>query len=338
MKPTPLHPDGHRRGDGYSTRLGEDRMARVRTAPRSFLHHGVNSAGELVPVEAVERGRTSLVCPYCAIRLIAKKGRVLASHFAHDGPTCREASEQTAARVPLYDDFATLDSLGSADLRLCAQLLRRTINHTSLRGWRRASLARLVEAALIEEVPRGQRWVNGVGSHRHTKWGEQIAAATRYRLSLKDLAGAQERAALEKLDRLERESHGDDARGSLDLRLYRAQLERLFSLDLYLLRVRADRTPLYKIGVTSRSVEERLPEIRQDLGAHYDDVALEVEGCWPRRGSLELYFKRVFERRQVRIGSLTEYFSFEGYRRPFSMLAKLDSTLSPRLEALIATS
>lgn len=310
-------------------------MARARDVPRSFLHHGVDAAGELVAVEAVERGRTALVCPYCATGLIAKKGRVLAPHFAHDGATCRDSHERSAARIPLYDDFATLEPLDRADLRLCGQLLRGSINHTSLRGWRRGSLARLVDAGLIEEVPRGQRWVNGIGSHRHTAWGEQIAGATRYRLGLNDLAGVQERAALEKLDRLAEVARDGDERHAMDVRLYRAQLARLFSLDLYLLRVRADRANLHKIGVTGRDVEERLPEIRKDLEAHFGKVELEVDGHWPNRGSLELYFKRVFTRRQVRIGSLTEYFSFDGYRKPFSLLEKLDSVLSPRLQALL---
>jgi hypothetical protein len=309
-------------------------MARTRDVPRSFLHHGVNADGALVPVEEVERGRTALVCPYCARGLIARKGRVLAPHFAHHGPTCRESHERAAARIPLYDDFTTLEPLGRADLRLCAQLLGYAINHTSLRGWRRSALARLVDARLIEEVPRGERWVNGVGSHRHTSWGEQVAAATCYRLALNELASVQERAALEKLDRLEDVARSGDERDAMDLRMYRAQLARVFSLDLYLLRVRSDRGPLHKIGVTARPVEERLPEIRRDLEAHLGAVKLDVEGRWPKRGSLELYFKRVFRRRQIRMGSLTEYFSFDGYRRPFTQLAKLDSALSPRLQAL----
>ena len=102
----------------------------------------MDAAGELVAVEAVERGRTALVCPYCATGLIARKGRILAPHFAHDGATCRESHERAAGRVPFYDDFATLEPLERADLRLCAELLGYEINHTSLRGWRRAALAR----------------------------------------------------------------------------------------------------------------------------------------------------------------------------------------------------
>ncbi len=304
-------------------------------ASRVFLVHGLDARGELVAIDAVARGRTDLACPYCATGLVAKKGRVLVSHFAHDGATCRESTERGAARIPLYDDFATLDPLGRADLKLCAQLRRRTINHTSLRGWRRASLARLVDAGLLEEVPRGERWVNGVGSHRHSRWGEQIAAATRYKLPLRELAAVQQRAALDKLDRLELAALDGDAARVTDLRLYRAQLARLLSLDLYLLRVSADRTRLYKIGVTTRSVEERISEVRADLAEYFDRVEIEVERVWPHRGSLELYFKRMFARRQVRIGPLTEYFSFEGYSRPFDLLGKLDSELSPRLRAML---
>lgn len=300
-----------------------------------FLQHGLDTRGEWVAIEAVARGRTSLACPYCATGLIAKKGRVLAPHFAHDGATCRESSERGAARIPLYDDFATLEPLGRSDLKLCAQWLRRTINHTSLRGWRRAALARLVGAGLIEEVPRGERWVNGVGSHRHTAWGAQIAAATRYKLALRELGLVQERAALQKLERLEQAAREGGERASTDLQLYRAQLARLLSLDLYLLRVRADRALLHKIGVTARPVEERIPEIRGDLAGHFAAVQIEVAGVWPHRGSLELYFKRMFARRQVRIGPLTEYFSFDGYPRPLELLGKLDAELSPRLRALL---
>ena len=122
-------------------------MRSAPAGPRSLLQHGVDASNELVAIDAVPRGRGSLACPYCATDLIAKKGLVLVPHFAHDGPTCRESSESSAARIPLYDDFATLEPLARADLRLSAQLLRRTINHTSLRGWRRAALGRLLEAA-----------------------------------------------------------------------------------------------------------------------------------------------------------------------------------------------
>ena len=307
----------------------------------TFLRHGLGEGNALVGIDQVESGRTALGCPYCATPLIAKKGRVLVPHFAHDGPTCRESVDRLASHVPFYDDLDTVPGLERSDLRLCASLLRTPINVTSFRGWRRASLARLLGAGLLEEVPRGQRWVNGLGSHRHTDWGTKIAGAVRGRLTLSALATVQERAMIEKLDRLETEA-GADPTAATDLDLYRAQLGRVLSLHLYLLEITADGRVLHKIGVTSRGVEERLVEVRGDLSRHFDEIDLNVSGVWPHRGSLELYFKRLFARRRTRIGTLTEYFNFEErssagtpYRRPFTMLAKLEAwALPPRLVQL----
>jgi hypothetical protein len=319
-------------------------MVRESNARRAFLRHGVDSQDRLVGIGEVPSGRAALACPYCAMGLVAKKGRVLAPHFAHDGETCRESAERHAARVPLYDDFETLEPLGRADLRLCRSLCGQMINHTSLRGWRRTALHRLVDAGLLEEVPRGQRWVNGVGSHRHTAWGESVVSATRHRLTLAAMAGVQARAALAKLDMLEaRASQRASPLAAVDLRLYRAGLARLLSHDLYLLEVHVDRKVLHKIGVTARGIDERLAEIRGALSTHFSRVDLRVHGVWPHRGSLELYFKQRFARKRADVGSWTEYFEFDArpsggrlYRPPFAMLSELESVaLAPRLVDLL---
>ena len=224
----------------------------MRRQPRrdaAFLQHGVGPGNELVCIDRVASGKTRLHCPYCDAPLTAKKGRVLVAHFAHAGPTCRESSERGAARIPLYDDFDSLGPLAPADLRFCASLLGSTINSSSIRGWRRACLARLVDEDLIEEVPRGQRWVNGIGSHRHSQWGERVCKALRYRLNLVELGAAQERAALAKLARLEAEAAADPrGRAVIDLRLYRAQLARVLALDLYFLEVTCDGEKLHNLG------------------------------------------------------------------------------------------
>lgn len=313
-------------------------------ARQALLRHGVGPRSELVSIDEVGRGRTALGCPYCSTPLVAKKGRVLVPHFAHDGPTCRESAERSAGHVPFHDDLQTVESLAPADLRLCASLERAPINESSLRGWRRASLARLVDAGLLEVVPRGQRWVNGVGSHRHSEAGLRRLAAIRGRLSLAELAALQERAMLQKLDRLEAAAGPrDDPNAATDLRLYRAQLGRVLALDLYLLEVTGDDRVLHKIGVTSRGVERRLSEIRADLAPYFGDVEIRVHGVWPHRGCLESYFKRVFARRRARMGTLTEYFSFDDRpsggrrsRRPFTMLSELESWKPPpRLRELL---
>jgi hypothetical protein len=73
--------------------------------------------------------------------------------------------------------------------------------------------------------------------------------------------------------------------------------------------VRAAGETLYKIGVTQRSVDERMAEIAQDVRAVASDVVIRVLGTWPQRGNVELYFKHRYGVHQQRLGSFTEYFA-----------------------------
>lgn len=71
-----------------------------------YLPYGVNEHGRLIYIDQVARGRTTLHCPYCGIRLLARKGTQLTPHFAHDGATCRDVKRaDTAITLPVYDSF-----------------------------------------------------------------------------------------------------------------------------------------------------------------------------------------------------------------------------------------
>jgi hypothetical protein len=95
-----------------------------------------------------------------------------------------------------------------------------------------------------------------------------------------------------------------------DLQIYRAQLRRILVNSLYFLEVKADGNRFYKIGITTRSIEERIAEVQRDVRAHYSDVAANLLGLWERRGNVELYFKHRYQPFNYRIGKLTEYFVF----------------------------
>jgi hypothetical protein len=95
-----------------------------------------------------------------------------------------------------------------------------------------------------------------------------------------------------------------------DLLIYRAQLRRILVNSLYFLEVKADGNTFYKIGITTRSIEERIAEVQRDVRAHYSDVAVSLLGLWERRGNVELYFKHRYKAFNYRIGKLTEYFAF----------------------------
>jgi hypothetical protein len=95
-----------------------------------------------------------------------------------------------------------------------------------------------------------------------------------------------------------------------DLLIYRAQLRRILVNSLYFLEVKADGHCFYKIGITTRSIEERIAEVQRDVKAHYSDVAVNLLGLWEHRGNVELYFKHRYKAFNYRIGKLTEYFVF----------------------------
>jgi hypothetical protein len=95
-----------------------------------------------------------------------------------------------------------------------------------------------------------------------------------------------------------------------DLLIYRAQLRRILVNALYFLEVKADGHGFYKIGVTTRSIEERIAEVQRDVRAHYSDVVVNLLGLWESRGNVELYFKHRYKAFNYRIGKLTEYFAF----------------------------
>jgi hypothetical protein len=116
----------------------------------------------------------------------------------------------------------------------------------------------------------------------------------------------------------------------MDLRLYRAQYRRILASCLYFLKI--DNGRLYKIGVTTRHISERVHEVRQDLQAHLGDVGIDVIGTWPAYGNLELYFKYRYQDQNVRVGVLTEYFAFANVSPVLLDLENLPTRRLTRLE------
>ncbi|WP_265236134.1 GIY-YIG nuclease family protein [Lyngbya sp. CCAP 1446/10] len=95
-----------------------------------------------------------------------------------------------------------------------------------------------------------------------------------------------------------------------DLQIYRSQLRRILINSLYFLEVKASGNIFYKIGVTTRSIDQRIAEVQRDMRVHYSDAVVNLLGLWEHRGNVELYFKHRYQPFNYRIGKLTEYFVF----------------------------
>jgi len=130
-----------------------------------------------------------------------------------------------------------------------------------------------------------------------------------------------------KLERKVRLALGRENEATLitDLRLFRAQMRRILKTTLYFIEARTGNGVLYKIGVTTRPLEQRLAEIRLDLLPHVGEVELVPLGTWTHRGNVVLYFKHRYRRFQRPIGTLTEYFTFNDVKAEMPYLTPVIS-------------
>lgn len=154
---------------------------------------------------------------------------------------------------------------------------------------------------------------SGDRSYQFTNLGKIPVGA----LPLASFNKVQEPLLLEELVKLERSVEIAEVAGlsclderRADLLIYRSQLRRILVNSLYFLEVKADGNSFYKIGITTRQIEERIAEVQRDVRAHYSDVVVNLLGLWESRGNVELYFKHRYKAFNYRIGKLTEYFAF----------------------------
>lgn len=256
-----------------------------------WLKYGVDDEGKLVCIEDIARGKTLLKCPYCQGGLIAKKGKLKEHHFAHDEETCRPVANREFPTLPLYDNFNI--QLSGKDLAQL-KLLWQEYGSKNYPIDYHLVFPGLVKAGVLQKnvytVPSAYEFSN---------LGKIPVRA----LDLMHFNEVQEPLLLKKLLKLElafehakHKNASDLAYRLTDLKIYRAQLKRILSCTLYFLEIETNEGTLYKIGVTERRVTERVAEIKKDLLAHYQSVAIKVLGTWANRGNVELYFKHRYRR------------------------------------------
>lgn len=287
-----------------------------------YLPYGINEQGQLIYIESVGRGKTTLRCPYCAMPLIARKGTKIAPHFAHAGKTCREVRRSTeTVALPIYDSF-----------RL----------HLSGKVWE--ALRRFHD----EDDDSDGYWLEDYGVVKSfiTPYGNERYNLTHKGkipfgdLSLNLFNQFQEPLIRERHDKLEQAALAafctvEESTALTDLVLFRAQMRRILETTLYFIEVRTSAGILHKIGVTTRPLEQRLAEIRADLIPHFGSVELIPLGTWMHRGNVELYFKHRYRHFQQPIGTLTEYFAFEDVKAVLRDLRRMKAKELTEMEHAI---
>jgi len=271
-----------------------------------WLKFGVAPSGELTGIDEVVRGKTNLACLYCGGSLTAKKGSVKEHHFAHTEETCKPVSQRIKTKafpsLPFYDNFNI--ELKGDELEQLKVLWKEY-------GARDYAIPK--DLVNFRWQLKGLLDSEGSCSYQFTDLGKIPVGA----LPLALFNQVQEPLLVSELASLEGSVEIAEAAGlsclderRADLLIYRAQLRRILVNSLYFLEVKADGQTFYKIGITTRSIEERIAEVQRDVRAHYSDVAVNLLGLWEHRGNVELYFKHRYQPFNYRIGKLTEYFAF----------------------------
>src|SRR4028118_1736180 len=237
-----------------------------------WLKFGVAPSGELTRIDEVVRGKTQLTCLYCGGGLTAKKGSVKEHHFAHTGETCKFVSQRIKTKafpsLPLYDNFNV--QLKGEELEQLKVLWKEY-------GVQKRSIPK--DLVNFRWQLKGLLESEGDRFYQFTDLGKIPVGA----LPLALFNKVQEPLLLSELMKLEGSVEMAKAAGlyclderRADLLIYRTQLRRILINSLYFLEVKADGNCFYKIGITTRSIEERIAEVQRDVRAHYSDVAVKI--------------------------------------------------------------
>src|SRR4028118_2028643 len=241
----------------YKTGLKENLRA-------MWLKFGVAPDGELTSIDEVGRGKTNLACLYCGGSLTAKKGSVKEHHFAHTEETCKPVSQRIKTKafpsLPLYNNFT---------IELCGEELEQLKVLWKEYGAQNYAISK--DLVNFRWELKGLVESSGDRTYHFTDLGKIPVGA----LPLALFNKVQEPLLVSELVKLEQSTAVAEAAGlscleerRADLLIYRAQLRRILVNSLYFFEVKADGNTFYKIGVTTRSIEERIAEVQRDVRAH----------------------------------------------------------------------
>ncbi|MDN3661136.1 competence protein CoiA family protein [Vibrio agarivorans] len=119
------------------------------------------------------------------------------------------------------------------------------------------------------------------------------------------------------------------------LELFEHKFLSLNEQSLYLFEFESKGKPLFlKVGMTSRTVHQRLTEVTGALQSFYPDIKGKVVKVLPHFGRLERSIHRMFESSKVELGTFRELFDVEIKTNFISKLNKLDGDEPHLLPAL----
>jgi hypothetical protein len=284
-----------------------------------FLTYGRNVQNELIHISEAKRGtHCGLLCPFCGGPLLARKGKVVSHHFAHQGRTCGPAALATEHFIPSYEGYFTY-GLTSAQRQIMDQVLRGRGDDVFFEAdsIRSMTLKALADKRFLRVIYVPDRFERARPLARLTAKGQAFGC----RLNLLAFA---EFMQVEYQRSLAALSVAGDNEAATSLKLLQAELQRIEQTAFYLLRIEAAEQTFFKIGITSRPIGERVQEVAAFLRGRYDVQRITPLFYLRQVAYIEGYFKAKFAHRGLVIEHATEYFTFPDFEPVRAELAALE--------------
>jgi len=311
------------------------------------LPYGLLS-NQIIHITEVQSGSTGVQCPYCKKALVAKKGKIKRHHFAHAGASCLDNFNQNLfsiqGKLPIqlalfiFAERKTksiqehLDGLDQQFSELQKQIRTEEILLPELFQ----NLEKLRELYLTKQLPvKASQTQELILQIKHFT-SQKIAAFPAFHSIkgspfTKTYTDGTHHCTWEELekDSLDKEyyypsffqkyvqclknyhTYKTNAPTITSTRLlFQSELSYFKKFKLYFLEIHTEKELFHKIGLTSRPIEIRIQEIRQDLLKFYQQVEVRIVALKNDHAFLETFFKQKYSSYQMKIGVLTEYFHF----------------------------
>lgn len=315
-----------------------------------YLNFGINDKGEWQHISTVKSGQTELICPYCGRALLVRKGQVNAHHFAHKFDTCLESGEAVkAATLPTIDKFEMLNAKEqkymdrrerySSDKIYSFAGMYDAISNLEAMGLLK------VEKSISKELSQCQNMLEGIDptllDDEYYPTDSLIAIGDALRdfinIDFKDIWLQQTRLTTSinecyhkhKLSKQHTiieflrsqafwlQAHYDkQSRLNPEYtKLITKKVEALSTQHLYLFKFKAvideNEETFLKIGMTSRTAEERLSEVTNDLNKHVEILKAEVLSYAKYAGRVEPLLHNYYAQNRFRLAKFKELFNTE---------------------------
>lgn len=295
--------------------------------------------GRYIHISEIKSGRTDVCCPYCNQPLIAKKGRIKRHHFAHSGVGCvvhfaghffglagrlpvslplsiyaqTKLTKINAYYRKLLEEHQDFQQKKTGEITIIPAL-----KHTLNLLLKTDKTGHVKE--VLEQVDRFMNYTIAPFPNFHLIRSSELPPTYtdgKKNCTFSELENDKHEyyyatifePAINFLKKYHQTTY-DFKEISEKMNLFQKDLAYFNQFHLYFIEVMADHQRFYKIGLTSRKLETRIKEIEQDLKKYYLNIQLtplfEIKGF----AFLETFFKQKYTEQQMKMGTLTEYFSF----------------------------